>query len=217
MSTLKILSALLSYPTEELQRALPEMALRLSADMRLSVRDRAGLADLLDELMKTDLLDAQERYVEIFDRGRATSLHLFEHVHGESRDRGQALVDLKRLYTLAGFDLAPHELPDFLPAVLEFLSYRPVDETGDLLGDCAHILRAVGERLHARHCAYASIFGALLSLIGEEGLSKAPPPVVEEKSMDEEWAEAPAFDGTASCSSGHAPAKSVIQLHRKSA
>ncbi|MEJ2459788.1 MAG: hypothetical protein P8Y58_17260 [Novosphingobium sp.] len=49
---------------------------------------------LIDDLVTRDLYDAQERYVLLFDRTRKLSLHLFEHVHGESRDRGQAMVDL---------------------------------------------------------------------------------------------------------------------------
>ena len=218
MSTLKVLSALLSYPTEELVRALPEIAVLLGEDGRLSRRDREALADLLTELMKADVLDAQERYVEIFDRGRSTALHLFEHVHGDSRDRGQAMVDLNRLYARAGFDLATHELPDFLPAMLEFLSYRPDSETQEVLGDCAHILRSIGETLQTRESRYAAIFGALLSVIGADGLSahaKAPRP--EEKSMDEEWAETPAFDGLGSCSSAQAPKQTVIRIVRRAA
>ena len=218
MSTLKVLSALLSYPTEELVRALPEIAVLLGEDKRLSRRDREGLADLLGELMTADLLDAQERYVEVFDRGRATALHLFEHVHGESRDRGQAMVDLGQIYARAGFDLATHELPDYLPAMLEFLSYRPETDTREMLGDCAHILRTIGETLQSRESRYGAIFGALLSLIGEEGLSAQPKaPKAEEKTMDEEWAEEPAFDGLGSCSSNQKPKQSVIQIVRRAA
>jgi nitrate reductase delta subunit len=218
MSTLKVLSALLSYPTEALVHALPEIAALLGQDKRLSAKDRDALTDLLAELLNIDLLDAQERYVEVFDRGRATALHLFEHVHGESRDRGQAMVDLTQVYAHAGFELATHELPDYLPAMLEFLSYRPKAEVQGMLGDCAHILRAIGETLQARESRYAAIFGALLSLIGEKALSataKAPPP--EEKSMDEEWAEIPAFDGIGGCGARTAPKQSVINIVRRTA
>ena len=218
MSTLKVLSALLSYPTEELVRALPEVSIMLGQDKRLGRHDREALADLIGELMVADLLDAQERYVEIFDRGRATSLHLFEHVHGESRDRGQAMVDLKQMYRRAGFELAAHELPDFLPAMLEFLSYRRLEEIHEVLGDCAHILRAIGETLQTRGSRYAAVFGALLSSIGHAGLSlAAKAPATEEKSMDEEWAEQPAFDGLGSCGAAQTPKQSVIQIVRRAA
>lgn len=217
MSTLKALSALLSYPTEELVRALPEIAQLFGQDQRLSAKDRDALTDLLAELLSADLLDAQEHYVEVFDRGRATALHLFEHVHGESRDRGQAMVDLTQVYARAGFHLAAHELPDYLPAMLEFLSYCPETEVRDMLGDCAHILRTIGETLQTRQSRYSAVFGALLSIVGEEGLSPTAKRIAEpEKSLDEEWAEAPAFDGMA-CSSNQAPKKSVIQIVKRAA
>ncbi len=217
MSTLKALSALLSYPTAELVRALPDVAQIISHDRRFSAKDIDALTDLLAELLNADLLDAQERYVEVFDRGRATALHLFEHVHGESRDRGQAMVDLTQVYARAGFELATHELPDYLPAMLEFLSYRPEREVRDMLGDCAHILRAIGETLQARESRYSAVFGALLSIVGEEGLSPTARRHVEpEKSLDEEWAEAPAFDGMA-CSASRPPKKSVIRVVKRAA
>jgi len=217
MSTLKALSALLSYPTEELVRALPDIAQVLGRDKGLSTGDREALTGLMGELLADDLLDAQERYVEVFDRGRATALHLFEHVHGESRDRGQAMVDLQQIYARAGYELATQELPDYLPAMLEFLSLRPFDEACDMLGDCAHILRAIGETLQSRGSHYAAVFAALLSLIGAEGLSPvARKPVEPEKSLDEEWAEAPAFDGMA-CSASRPPQKSVIKIVKRAA
>lgn len=217
MSTLKALSALLSYPTEELVQALPEIAQIIGQDKRLSAKDRDALTDLMAELLHTDLLDAQECYVEVFDRGRATALHLFEHVHGESRDRGQAMVDLQQVYAHAGYELATQELPDYLPAMLEFLSLRPFDEARDMLGDCAHILRTIGETLQSRESRYAAVFAALLGLIGAEGLSPvARKPAEPEKSLDEEWAEAPAFDGMA-CSANQPPKKSVIHIVKRAA
>ncbi len=217
MSTLKALSALLSYPTEELIGAMPEIAQLFGQDKRLSAKDRDALTDLLAELLSADLLDAQARYVEVFDRGRATALHLFEHVHGESRDRGQAMVDLTQVYARAGFHLAAHELPDYLPAMLEFLSYRPEIEARDMLGDCAHILRTIGETLQTRESRYSAVFGALLSIVGEEGLSPTARRIPEpDKSLDEEWAEAPAFDGMA-CSASRPPKKSVIQIAKRAA
>ena len=123
--TFKALAALLAYPSDDLVAALPEILDVLEGDRRLPRRVRADLAALVDELRWMDPLDAQVRYVATFDRGRAACLHLFEHVHGESRDRGQAMVDLKSMYERAGLALAGHELPDYLPALLEFLSLQP--------------------------------------------------------------------------------------------
>ncbi len=137
----KALGALLTYPTPELVAALPEIASIIHDARKVPRKCRRSLDELIAELGENDLIDLQERYVDLFDRGRRTSLHLFEHVHGDSRERGQAMVDLKALYAGAGYTLAAHELPDYLPAVLEFVSLEPV-AVKEVLGDCAHIVRA---------------------------------------------------------------------------
>src|SRR5262249_61217376 len=110
---------------------------------------------LIDELASADLLMAEERYVELFDRGRATSLNLFEHLHGESRDGGEAMVELKRRYQRAGFELATKELPDHLPVVLEYLSCRSSAETSDILREVTHLLKRLGRAQIARKRACA--------------------------------------------------------------
>jgi nitrate reductase delta subunit len=151
-----------------------------------------------------ELLDLEEAYVDLFDRGRATSLHLFEHVHGESRDRGQAMVDLKTLYQNAGLQLCGNELPDYLPAVLEYLSIRPMAETREMIGDCAHILRSLGAQLAKRRSRYAAVIDAVLALAGEAGVGQGDmAEMPNEKSLDEEWAEEPVIFGPAAapCSS----------------
>src|SRR5574340_509072 len=147
MRTLKALAALLTYPEPALLEALPEIRSIVAAEKLLGRDDQARLAALIDELAATDPLDAQERYVELFDRGRATSLHLFEHVHGESRDRGQAMVDLNATYAQAGLALQANELPDYLPVLLEFVSLQPEAVAKDMLDDCAHIVRKIGDAL----------------------------------------------------------------------
>ena len=200
MKTLKLLAVLLSYPTQELVEALPEIAHRIGEESALRGATQDALAGLLAELRREDLLDLQERYVAQFDAGRSTSLHLFEHVHGDSRDRGQAMVDLNALYRRSGFVLAVNELPDYLPAVLEYLASRPAEEVHDLLEDCVHIVRAVGERLAAGGSPYAAIFAALLDLHRAAPLAmpkhvlKAP----AVPALDEEWGEAPVEFGPAS-------------------
>jgi nitrate reductase delta subunit len=193
MKTLKLLAVLLSYPSADMVAALPEIAQRLNAEPRLRGATQDALAGLLAELKREDLLDLQERYVAQFDAGRATSLHLFEHVHGDSRDRGQAMVDLNALYRRSGFVLAVNELPDYLPALLEYLATRPAAEVHDLLEDCAHILRAIGERLAAGGSPYAAVFAALLDLHGAAPLApaKGAARVQSAPPLDEEWDEAP--------------------------
>ena len=191
MKTLKLLAVLLSYPSAELVAALPEIARRLGEDTTLSGGTQDALAGLLAELKREDLLDLQERYVAQFDTGHATSLHLFEHVHGDSRDRGQAMVDLRAMYHRAGFALATNELPDFLPAVLEYLSTRSAAEVREILDDCAHILRAVGERLLDGASPYAAVFSALLDLHGQGPLVAGRSRTAADGSLDHDWQEAP--------------------------
>jgi nitrate reductase molybdenum cofactor assembly chaperone NarJ/NarW len=192
---LKALGALLAYPSAELVAALPEIGVLIDLEARLPREALADLVLLQEELGTADLLDAQERYVALFDRGRATSLHLFEHVHGDSRDRGPAMVDLKEVYARAGLQLAPGELPDYLPAVLEYLALRPFAEAQEMLGDCAHILRAVGEALRQRGSRYAAVPNALLLLIGDQPLAAEVPAVAPEPPLDDEWREEPVFFG----------------------
>jgi nitrate reductase delta subunit len=192
---LRALAALLTYPTRELVAALPEIGDALARASRVSVADRDRLARLIAELQRTDALVLEERYVQLFDRGRSTSLHLFEHVHGESRDRGPAMVDLLQIYEKAGLELSPHELPDYLPAVLEYLSCRTLSEVRSMLDDCAHIVRKVGETLAQRGSLYAAVLAAVLSIGQLPGLdwSKGVEPPPPEPPIDDEWADAPAF------------------------
>ena len=192
MNTLKLLAVLLAYPTAELRAALPEIARRLAADRRLRHATQDGLAGLLAELGRGDLLDVQARYVAQFDFGRATSLHLFEHVHGDSRDRGQAMVDLDARYRDAGLVLAANQLPDFLPVLLEYLATRRRPEVQELLDDCGHILRAIGERLTAGGSPYAAVFAALLDLQGAAPLPLQPARAAARSApiIDDDWAEA---------------------------
>ena len=195
MIVLRALGALLSYPQEEIRQALPEIAEVIRASQLIPAPQRDDLLTLIDELGAGDLLKVEERYVELFDRGRAASLHLFEHLHGEGRDRGQAMIDLKRLYERAGYELSSRELPDYLPVVLEYLSCRDLRETRELLADCAHILRRIGQSLIARGSSYAAVLQTLLVIAGEGPIDTATVPRVAERieNLDRDWFEQPAF------------------------
>jgi nitrate reductase delta subunit len=197
MIVLRALGALLSYPRDEVRQALPEIADVVSTSDLITPRHRRDLLTLIDELRAGDLLDAEERYVELFDRGRAASLHLFEHLHGEGRDRGQAMVDLKRLYERAGYELSSRELPDYLPVILEYLSCCELRETRALLGDCAHLLKRIGQALIARGSAYAAVLQALLVIAGESPLDASAVPRATDRAetLDQDWFEQPAFAG----------------------
>jgi nitrate reductase delta subunit len=160
----KVLSLLLTYPTREIQDATTEMKEVLRNEAVVGERERRGLCRLIDELAQGDLYDMQERYVLLFDRTRTLSLHLFEHIHGESRDRGQAMVDLMAMYEGRGLTIDARELPDHLPLFLEFLSTLPLGEARDVLTQPLHIVEAVGERLKKRQSAYAHVFAALTAM-----------------------------------------------------
>lgn len=164
--TLKALSLILSYPTAELQSAMPEIGGVLAAETRLTAAARRDLRPLVDSLAGRDVYDLQEDYVMLFDRSRTLSLNLFEHVHGESRDRGEAMVSLVENYRAAGFDPISTELPDHLPVLLEFLATRPGDEAREMLADAAHIFATLAKRLDRRDSAYGAVFGALRQLSG---------------------------------------------------
>ncbi|MCQ0093142.1 nitrate reductase molybdenum cofactor assembly chaperone [Roseovarius sp. M141] len=159
--TLKAISLVLSYPTEALQSAMPEIGGVLASDTRLTAAVRRALRPLVTALGGGDIYELQERFVMLFDRSRTLSLNLFEHVHGESRDRGGAMVSLVETYRDGGFDPATSELPDHLPVLLEFLATRPAAEAADTLADAAHIFAALSERLSRRESVYAPVFDAL--------------------------------------------------------
>lgn len=184
MLTYRVLSRLLSYPSEETAAAVPEMRAALAREGLASSRDLGELATLLAELAERPLLDLQERYVLLFDRSRSLSLHLFEHVHGESRDRGQALVDLGALYAERGLEIAERELPDYLPLFLEYLSLLPAEEAAALLAEPAHVLDALHRRLLKRGSSYAPVFGLLLRLAGQRPDAAAVAALLQEPEED---------------------------------
>lgn len=196
MIALRALAALLGYPNPELRSGLPEIAEILRQARAIPAADRDALMALIDEIAASDQLDAEERYVAIFDRGRATSLNLFEHLHGDGRERGQAMVELKQMYERAGFGLTTSELPDHLPVLLEYLSTRDKAEIVDVLGDCAHIVRSIGEALLKRESRYAAVLQAVLRVAGEPPLDpvRAAKRPKERLDLDRDWAERPAFE-----------------------
>ena len=115
MIELVIVSRLLEYPDAALAQHQQELFDALASSENLDKEDAQTLGVFLRDLLARDLLNAQADYSQLFDRGRATSLLLFEHVHGESRDRGQAMVDLMAQYEQHGLMLDSRELPDHLP------------------------------------------------------------------------------------------------------
>ena len=163
MKTLKLIGVLLEYPAETLWEHREEL-LAASADEVLPALRQRQLAGFVAALLDLDPMLAQERWLGLFDRGRSMSLLLFEHIHGESRDRGQAMVDLIESYRKNGFELASKELPDYIPLVLEYLSQRPVEEIRDWLSHTSHILELLAARAIERESPYALLFEILVEI-----------------------------------------------------
>ena len=191
-TTLKVMAHLLSYPDAALRRHLPELRSALQAEQALASARLAELQTLMAKLGGPDALEIEAQYVELFDRGRATSLHLFEHVHGDSRDRGPAMIDLAQTYEKSGLYLGPDEMPDYLPVVLQFVSTQPPTEARAFLGEMAHIFNAIFNALQQRNSAYASVLGALIELAGEKAHAVK---VVPDEPLDTAWEEPVVFDG----------------------
>lgn len=198
MRIYKALGALLTYPDETLLASLDEIAAEIAAAGVLPAPVRRQLDRLIADLRAADPLDAQAAYVQLFDRSRALSLHLYEHVHGDSRDRGQAMVNLRNLYRFHGLELGVREMPDYLPLVCEFLSLVDPAVARSILADAGHILEALRRRLEARGSAYAAVFAALGSLAGAEAdrgkvnalLAAEPEDPDDLAALDRTWEEA---------------------------
>ncbi len=182
MKTFKVLSLLLCYPESDWLAALPELEAALRDEAELNGQAGERVAPLFALLRESTLITLQENYVATFDRNPSHSLHLFEHIHGESRDRGSAMTDLLEEYWKRDFDASSAELPDYLPLFLEFLSLLPVDEALELLGDAVHVIATVGRKLDANGSPYATVLQVLEALSPVEAQELAEPPV---RDMDE--------------------------------
>ena len=200
MKTFKVLGLLMSYPKPEWVSHLADCAEVLVQEQFLPTRQLSGVLAFIEELKTADLYSAQEEYVATFDRGRSHSLHLFEHIHGESRDRGQAMVNLLSAYEEHDLFVNRAELPDYIPLFLEFLSLRPVDEAVALLGEPIDIMATIAARLSERESSYAVLFDALVALSRVKPNHDKIKSVLTEgpedtslQALDREWEEAAAF------------------------
>jgi nitrate reductase delta subunit len=182
MKTFKVLSLLLMYPESDWMEALPEMRAVLVEESAVNANAAARLVPLFDLLNHTRLIELQENYVATFDRNPSHSLHLFEHIHGESRDRGSAMINLLEEYWKRDFDASASELPDYVPLFLEFLSLLPKEDALPLLGDAVHVLALIGRKLDRNGSPYAVAFQVLEALSPVAAEELVEPPV---RDMDE--------------------------------
>jgi nitrate reductase delta subunit len=190
--TLRVLAHLLSYPDAALRAHLDEMRDALRSERALTAGRLLEIDTLIDRLRSPRTLETEASYVELFDRGRGTALHLFEHVHGDSRDRGPAMIDLIQTYEQAGLYLGEGELPDHLTVVLEYASTQPPAQAREFLREMTHILQVIFSALLKRGSPYASVVAAVLDLAGEKAQAVKLP---DEPALDESWEEPPAFGG----------------------
>ena len=212
--SLRALSALLRYPDAELRAHLNELVETMDTEAVVPAARRDELRALVAELKRLDPMEIEARYVETFDRGRATSLHMFEHIHGDSRDRGPAMVDLTQMYEKSGLFLAPEELPDHLCVVLEFASTQPPQLAVEFLAEMTHILTAVFSALLQRASPYAAVVAAVLELAGQRVQAVA---IVADEAMDAAWQEPEAFDGCSTKGQAKPGEAQPIHIVRKSA
>ena len=212
--SLRVLARLLGYPDPVLREHLDEMRQALRLEAALQPTRLAEVEALIDSLASQSAIDAEADYVQLFDSGRRTSLHLFEHVHGDSRDRGPAMIDLAQTFEAAGLYLAEGEMPDHLPVVLEYASTQPAQQARAFLGEMAHIFNVIFSALDKRQSRYASVLGALIELAGETAQAVSVP---DEAPVDETWSEPAAFDGCSSAGQSRPDQPQTVHIHRKPA
>lgn len=205
MLTFRVLSALLNYPTPELKAEMVQAEQILRTEGVLTGSHLENVCAFLKQFQFVPQLEAESSYIDAFDRGRSTSLYLFEHIHGENRDRGQAMVRLLTRYRMHGLDLHCNELPDFLPLFLEFLSMCRPEEGRKYLSEVVDIIAMIGQRLRKRGASHGPLFEAIASLVARDAAGKT---TVSEESEDDRddtpaaldaaWEESPVtFDGAA--------------------
>lgn len=216
--SLRALARMLTYPDAAMRELVPDLQQVLVSEAAVSPARLRGLSMLLGSLVDQDVMEVEQAYVELFDRGRATSLHLFEHVHGDSRDRGPAMIDLVKTYEQGGLLLDPAkiggELPDYLPVVLEFASTLPAQQMQGFMAEIAHILNAIHAALIKRRSLYAHVLAAVLE-IGQQEI--ATPDVPEDEDLDAAWAEPEAFAGCTSKGQQSPNQPQPIQIVRRTA
>ena len=208
--TYRALSRLLSYPEASLQAEARLCVEAIISEGLVPDRISGSLGKLAEYVADGDLYELQAAYVDLFDRTRSVSLHLYEHVHGESRERGPAMVGLVELYRTHGLEMDVSDLPDYLPVFLEFLSILPEAEAASLIGEAAHVLEAISERLKKRQSHYRAVFGALLSISDRPADKAAVQSLLAIKdddpsdlaALDRAWAEEPVTFGAGDARDG---------------
>ncbi len=194
IKTYKVLSLLLSYPSRELQEFLSVAVKEVKEEALLPADKISGLEIFCNDFIRTDLTDWQAEYVQLFDYSRSASLHLFEHVKGDSKDRGQAMVNLMEFYKENGMQLTGRELPDHIPVFLEFLSTLSVTKSAELLAETVNILERISIALNEKENLYGKLFQAIVSLSAKQPDKAITTEMIKNEKpldLDAEYEEAP--------------------------
>jgi len=221
MLTFRALSALLSYPTPEIRAAAGEAEHILRSEGILTGSHLEKVCEFIAALQASPQLEAESSYIDAFDRGRSTSLHLFEHIHGESRDRGQAMIRLLGRYRAHGLEPQSGELPDFLPLFLEFLSACRREQAIKYLSEVGDIIAGIGHRLRKRSAPNAPVLEAIASLVVQDHdvLAASLSELERDDSpaaLDIAWEEAPVtFNDLVLSDAEHLGAERATQPNRK--
>ena len=211
---LRILARLLAYPNAALRADLADLRAAIAADEAIPAARRAELEALVAALENGDPLESEAEYVRTFDQGRATSLHLFEHVHGDSRERGPAMIDLIQTYEAAGLQFGDGELPDHLSVLLEYASTQPPAQARAFLGETSHIVNAIFAALIKRGSAYASVLGAVLDLAGVRAQAVK---LEDDPALDDSWEEPAVFGGCSTAGQAKPGTPQPVQIVRNPA
>jgi nitrate reductase molybdenum cofactor assembly chaperone len=174
-NTYKILSLLLDYPSNEVKENLTGIMDVIEEEAYLSKSQCRKLQVFLDYAQSLPLAEWQMQYVQLFDFSSNSNLYLFDHVYGDSRERGQAMVDLTEMYTQSGFMPCSNELPDYLPLFLEYLSLLKVAKDSEtLLKEVSHVLANMKKALEKKETPYQHLLDILCSLPGsvETGINE---------------------------------------------
>lgn len=184
LKTYKILSILLDYPDEGTKKLLPIAVKLLEKESLLNKKSIRQVERFVDSFKDEDLIDWQQTYTALFDYMTPTSLYLFDHLYGDSKKRGMAMVDLKQFYTTEGMEIASNELPDYLPLYLEFIAdTQSVEHAADLLSEISKILRDISDNLNKMESPYSMLIDPLLYLASKGNAKQLT--VEEEKELAE--------------------------------
>lgn len=203
LKTYRILSLLLTYPNEEIYHFLPKVNKTLSEENIVNAETLIGINSFVDFFTQQQLTNWQEHYVQLFDYSKSASLYLFEHVHGDSKDRGQAMVDLIELYKENGLEINRAELPDYLPMFLEFLALQTHKKAEELLAEIIDIVGFIHRKLEEKDNPYQYLLAAIIQISKRKPAKTRVEKMISEMpeiSIDEAYEEEPVtFGGENPC------------------